>query len=175
VGLEVAFADVGGWDTHVNQGGATGQLANRLDDFAKSIAALGAGPRQSDGRRHDPHDVEFGRTARQNGNGGTDHGHATSMFVIGGDVKGKKIYGKWPGLEQEQLNEGRDLALTTDFRSVFSEVAFKHLGAAKMDAVFPGFQRRREDLARRVVALSATRIRRDSATSPGLAAGTPAA
>jgi len=140
VGLEVAFADVGGWDTHVNQGGATGQLANRLDDFAKSIAALV----QDLGNRMADVTIltmsEFGRTARQNGNGGTDHGHATSMFVIGGDVKGKKVYGKWPGLEQEQLNEGRDLALTTDFRSVFSEVAFKHLGAAKMDAVFPGFK-----------------------------------
>ena len=140
VGLEVAFADVGGRDTHVNQGGATGQLANRLDDFAKSIAALV----QDLGNRMADVTIltmsEFGRTARQNGNGGTDHGHATSMFVIGGDVKGKKIYGKWPGLEQEQLNEGRDLALTTDFRSVFSEVAFKHLGAAKMDAVFPGFK-----------------------------------
>src|SRR5206468_4688022 len=139
VGLEVAFADVGGWDTHVNQGGATGQLAGRLDDFAKSIAALV----QDLGNRMADVTIltmsEFGRTARQNGNGGTDHGHATSMFVIGGDVKGRKVHGKWPGLEPEQLNEGRDLALTTDFRSVFSEVAFKHLGAAKMDAVFPGF------------------------------------
>jgi uncharacterized protein (DUF1501 family) len=139
VGLEIAFADVGGWDTHVNQGGATGQLANRLDDFAKSIGALV----QDLGDRMSNVTIltmsEFGRTARQNGNGGTDHGHATSMFVIGGDVKGKKVYGKWPGLDPEQLNEGRDLALTTDFRSVFSEVAFKHLGAAKMDAVFPGF------------------------------------
>jgi uncharacterized protein (DUF1501 family) len=140
VGLEVAFADVGGWDTHVNQGGATGQLAGRLDDFAKSIGALvqDLGPRMADVTVLTM--SEFGRTARQNGNGGTDHGHATSMFVIGGDVKGRKVYGKWPGLEVEQLNEGRDLALTTDFRSVFSEVAFKHLGAAKMDAVFPGFQ-----------------------------------
>ena len=140
VGLEVAFADVGGWDTHVNQGGATGQLAQRLDDFSKSIAAMV----QDLGNRMADVTIltmsEFGRTARQNGNGGTDHGHATSMFVIGGDVKGKKVHGKWPGLEQEQLNEGRDLALTTDFRSVFSEVAFKHLGAAKMDAVFPGFK-----------------------------------
>jgi uncharacterized protein (DUF1501 family) len=139
VGLEIAFADVGGWDTHVNQGGATGQLANRLDDFDKSIGALV----QDLGDRMSSVTIltmsEFGRTAHQNGNGGTDHGHATSMFVIGGDVKGKKVYGKWPGLEPEQLNEGRDLALTTDFRSVFSEVAFKHLGAAKMDAVFPGF------------------------------------
>ncbi len=139
VGLEVAFADVGGWDTHVNQGGVNGQLANRLDDFAKSIAALvqDLGTRMADVTILTM--SEFGRTARQNGNAGTDHGHATSMFVIGGDVKGKKVYGKWPGLEPEQLNEGRDLALTTDFRSVFSEVAFKHLGAAKMDAVFPGF------------------------------------
>jgi uncharacterized protein (DUF1501 family) len=139
VGLEVAFADVGGWDTHVNQGGATGQLAQRLDDFSKSIAALvrDLGPRMADVTVLTM--SEFGRTARQNGNGGTDHGHATAMFVIGGDVKGHKVHGRWPGLEQEQLNEGRDLALTTDFRSVFSEVAFKHLGAAKMDAVFPGF------------------------------------
>ncbi len=139
VGLEVAFADVGGWDTHVNQGGATGQLAQRLDDFSGSIAAL----TQDLGNRMADVTIltmsEFGRTAHQNGNGGTDHGHATSMFVIGGDVKGKKVHGKWPGLEPEQLNEGRDLALTTDFRSVFSEVAFKHLGAAKMDAVFPGY------------------------------------
>src|SRR4051812_37102174 len=139
VGLEVAFADVGGWDTHVNQGGATGQLAVRLDDFSRSIAALvkDLGDRMADVTILTM--SEFGRTARQNGNGGTDHGHATAMFVIGGDVKGKKVHGKWPGLEPEQLNEGRDLALTTDFRSVFSEVAFKHLGAAKMDAVFPGF------------------------------------
>ena len=140
VGLEIAFADVGGWDTHVNQGGSTGQLAQRLDDFSKSIAAL----TQDLGTRMADVTIltmsEFGRTARQNGNGGTDHGHATSMFIIGGDVKGKKVHGKWPGLEPEQLNEGRDLALTTDFRSVFSEVAFKHLGAAKMDAVFPGFK-----------------------------------
>src|SRR6185437_4498419 len=123
VGLEIAFADVGGWDTHVNQGGATGQLANRLDDFSKSIAAL----TQDLGNRMADVAIltmsEFGRTAHQNGNGGTDHGHATAMFVIGGDVKGKKVHGKWPGLEPEQLNEGRDLALTTDFRSVFSEVA----------------------------------------------------
>ena len=144
VGLEIAFADVGGWDTHVNQGGATGQLANRLDDFSKSIAAL----TQDLGNRMADVTIltmsEFGRTAHQNGNGGTDHGHATAMFVIGGDVKGHKVHGKWPGLEPEQLNEGRDLALTTDFRSVFSEVAFKHLGAAKMEAVFPGFQKGQE-------------------------------
>ncbi len=139
VGLEIAFADVGGWDTHVNQGGSTGQLAQRLDDFAKSIAALTADL----GDRMDDVVImtmsEFGRTARQNGNGGTDHGHASALFVIGGHVQGHKVHGRWPGLEPEQLNEGRDLALTTDFRSVFSEVVAKHLGASKLDAVFPGF------------------------------------
>ncbi|MDB4885474.1 MAG: hypothetical protein JWN79_912 [Gemmatimonadetes bacterium] len=140
VGLEVAFADVGGWDTHVNQGGATGQLAGRLDDFARSIAALVAdlGDRMADTTIMTM--SEFGRTARQNGNGGTDHGHASALFVIGGDVKGGKVYGRWPGLELEQLYEGRDLALTTDFRAVFSEVAAKQLGATRLDALFPGFE-----------------------------------
>jgi uncharacterized protein (DUF1501 family) len=139
VGLEIAFADVGGWDTHVNQGGASGQLANRLNDFALAVSALvtDLGDRMAD--------VviltmsEFGRTARQNGSGGTDHGHAGCLFVIGGGVKGGKVHGRWPGLEPEQLNEGRDLALTTDFRSVFGEVVRKHLGASSLDRVFPGF------------------------------------
>jgi uncharacterized protein (DUF1501 family) len=139
VGLEVAFADVGGWDTHVNQGASTGQLAQRLDDLARSVVALvtDLGDRMADVTVMTM--SEFGRTARQNGNGGTDHGHASALFVIGGDVKGGKVYGTWPGLEPEQLYEGRDLALTTDFRSVFSEVAARHLGASKLDALFPGF------------------------------------
>jgi len=139
VGLEIAFADVGGWDTHVNQGATTGQLAARLDDFAQSIAALVTDL----GDRMD--DVliltmsEFGRMAKENGNRGTDHGHAGALFVIGGDVKGGKVHGKWPGLAAEQLYEGRDLALTTDFRSVFSEVTARHLGATKLETIFPGF------------------------------------
>jgi uncharacterized protein (DUF1501 family) len=139
VGLEVAFADVGGWDTHVNQGGATGQLAGRLDDFSRAIAALVAdlGDRMADTTIMTM--SEFGRTVRQNGNGGTDHGHASALFVIGGEVKGGKVHGRWPGLEPEQLYEGRDLALTTDFRSVFAEVASKQLGATKLDSLFPGF------------------------------------
>jgi uncharacterized protein (DUF1501 family) len=139
VGLEVAFADVGGWDTHVNQGGSTGQLAQRLDDLARSIAALvtDLGDRMADTTIMTM--SEFGRTVRQNGSGGTDHGHASALFVIGGDVKGRKVYGRWPGLEPEQLYEGRDLALTTDFRAVFSEVAAKQLGARRMETVFPGY------------------------------------
>jgi uncharacterized protein (DUF1501 family) len=139
VGVEVAFADVGGWDTHVNQGGSTGQLAQRLDDFARSIAALVAdlGDRMADVTIMTM--SEFGRTVRQNGNGGTDHGHASALFVLGGAVKGKRVYGTWPGLEPEQLYEGRDLALTTDFRTVFSEVAARSLGATRLETVFPGF------------------------------------
>ena len=139
VGLEVAFADVGGWDTHVNQGSSTGQLAQRLDDFSRSIAALVADL----GDRMDDVVImtmsEFGRMARENGNRGTDHGHAGALFVIGGHVKGGKVHGKWPGLEPEQLYEGRDLALTTDFRSVFAEVVSHHLGARTLDRIFPGF------------------------------------
>jgi uncharacterized protein (DUF1501 family) len=139
VGLEVAFADVGGWDTHVNQGGATGQLANRLGDFAQSIAAL----TQDLGDRMDDVVIltmsEFGRMARENGSAGTDHGHAGSMFVIGGKVRGGRVHGRWPGLAREQLFEGRDLALTTDFRSVFGEVVQTHLGLRDTAALFPGF------------------------------------
>lgn len=142
LGVEVAFADVGGWDTHVNQGGATGQLANRLGDFAGAVAALvtDLGDRMAD--------VviltmsEFGRMARENGSGGTDHGHAGALFVIGGGVRGGRVHGRWPGLAREQLYEGRDLALTTDFRSVFGEIAAKHLGARDVSRLFPGFDAR---------------------------------
>jgi uncharacterized protein (DUF1501 family) len=139
VGMEIAFADVGGWDTHVNQGGPTGQLAQRLDDFARSISALvvDLGDRMADVTILTM--SEFGRMARENGNGGTDHGHAGALFVIGGDVHGGRVYGRWPGLAPEQLYEGRDLALTTDFRTVFSEVAAQHLGAQHLDRIFPGF------------------------------------
>jgi uncharacterized protein (DUF1501 family) len=139
VGLEVAFADVGGWDTHVNQGAATGQLALRLGDFAQAIAALVA---DLDDRMDDVVLLtmsEFGRTVRQNGTGGTDHGHAGALFVIGGGVQGGRVHGRWPGLAREQLHEGRDVAMTTDMRTVFAEVLATHLGATRLDAVFPGF------------------------------------
>jgi uncharacterized protein (DUF1501 family) len=145
LGVEIAFADVGGWDTHVNQGGATGQLAGRLDDFARSIVALTTdlGDRMGDVTIVTV--SEFGRTAKENGNGGTDHGHAGTMFVIGGDITGGKVHGRWPGLAPEQLNEGRDLALTTDFRAIFSEVASRHLGANKLDVIFPGYAGKTQD------------------------------
>ncbi|HLI75991.1 MAG TPA: DUF1501 domain-containing protein [Acidobacteriaceae bacterium] len=138
LGVEAAFADVGGWDTHQNQGGASGQLANRLREFSDSIAAFWQD--MGDGAESITLVTmsEFGRTARQNGTGGTDHGHANVMFVIGGTVKGGKVYGRWPGLADEQLNEGRDLSVTTDFRNVLGEAAYKTLGARRLDTVFPG-------------------------------------
>ncbi len=140
IGLEIAFTDIGGWDTHANQGASQGQLANRLTEFAQAIAALHTDLQE---RAEDVVILtmtEFGRTAKENGNRGTDHGHASAMFVLGGGVKGGKVYGKWPGLKVDQLNERRDLALTTDFRDVFAELAKNHLGATNLNLIFPGYQ-----------------------------------
>lgn len=142
VGLEVAFADMGGWDTHVNEVGnkpTVGPLANLLTEFGKSLAAFyqDLGDRMADVTVVTM--SEFGRTAKENGNRGTDHGHANAMFVMGGDVQGGKVYGQWPGLEPEQLYEGRDLMVTTDFRDVLSELTLKHLGNRQLATVFPGY------------------------------------
>jgi uncharacterized protein (DUF1501 family) len=138
LGVEAAFSDIGGWDTHQNQGNANGQLANRLKEFSETIAAFWKDMGQDAENLTLVTMSEFGRTARQNGTGGTDHGHANVMFVLGGQVKGGKVYGKWPGLSNEQLNEGRDLAVTTDFRRVLGEAAFKTLGSKNLELVFPG-------------------------------------
>jgi uncharacterized protein (DUF1501 family) len=143
-GVEVAFADIGGWDTHVGQGGANGQLANRFTELGRGVRAF------YDDLGDLMEDVlvvsmsEFGRTVHENGSGGTDHGHGNCMMVLGGAANGGQVLGRWPGLEREQLFEGRDLAITTDFRDVFAEVASGHLGADRLDgeslgAVFPGF------------------------------------
>ncbi len=139
IGLEIAFTDVSGWDTHANQGNSRGQLANRLQDFSQAIAAL---YRDLGDRMNNVVILtmtEFGRTIRQNGSGGTDHGHASCLFALGGSVKGGKVYGKWPGLSTGQLYEGRDLALTTDFRDVFAEVASRHMRTGNLQSIFPGF------------------------------------
>ena len=143
IGVEVAFADIGGWDHHVNETGANasvGQLANRLGEFGASLAAFC----QDLGDRMEDVVVvtmsEFGRTAKENGDRGTDHGHANVMFAMGGPVRGGKVYGKWPGLATEQLYEERDLALTTDFRDVLSEAVYLHLGNASLKPVFPNYQ-----------------------------------
>jgi uncharacterized protein (DUF1501 family) len=142
VGVEVAFADIGGWDHHVNETGpkaSVGQLANRLGEFGSSLAAFC----QDLGDRMEDVVVvtmsEFGRTAKENGNRGTDHGHANVMFAMGGPVQGGKVYGQWPGLAAEQLYERRDLALTTDFRDVLSEAVSRHLGNPNLAPVFPNY------------------------------------
>jgi uncharacterized protein (DUF1501 family) len=142
VGVEMAFVDIGGWDHHVNELGqraSEGQLANLLREYGQALSAfwLDMGDRMQD--------VvvvtmsEFGRTAHENGDRGTDHGHANCMFVMGGAVKGGKVYGKWPGLAKEQLYEGRDLALTTDFRDVLGELVARHMENPSLQGVFPGY------------------------------------
>jgi len=138
LGLEIGFADLGGWDTHANQGAAEGQLAQRLRDLGTGLAAFATdlGERMAD--------VvvltmsEFGRTVAENGNSGTDHGHGTAMMVLGGGTRGGKVYGTWPTLDPAARYDGRDLAVTTDFRDLFGEVIRGHLGPADLSAVFPG-------------------------------------
>ncbi len=143
VGVEVAFTDVGGWDTHVQEMGqiaTQGHLPALLREFGDTLAAFSAdmGDRMADITVVTM--SEFGRTAKENGNRGTDHGHANVMFALGGDVCGGKVYGKWPGMENEQLYQERDLALTTDFRTVLSELVMKQMGNTQVSSVFPGFE-----------------------------------
>jgi uncharacterized protein (DUF1501 family) len=139
LGVQVAFADIGGWDHHVNEGATEGQLANVLTEFSQSIAAFWTDLGDLGEDTVIVTMSEFGRTARENGNRGTDHGHANVMFVLGGPVKGGKVYGRWPGLDQSQLYEGRDLALTTDFRQVIGEAVARHMGNKNLANVFPGY------------------------------------
>jgi len=139
VGLEVAFTDVSGWDTHAGEGGADGQLSNRLRDFGLAIAAFA---RDLGSRMAEVTLVtmsEFGRTVKENGNRGTDHGHANLMLLLGGGVRGGRVYGRWPGLDAPHLYEGRDLAVTTDFRDVFAEILGRRMGVSDMKSVFPGY------------------------------------
>jgi len=136
-GVEAAFAEVDGWDHHQNE---NNQLPNLLNQFSNAIAAF---CHDLGDRMEDVVIVtmsEFGRTAEENGTGGTDHGHGSLMMVLGGPVQGGKIYGEWPGLEKEQLFEGRDLAVTTDFRIVLTELVRGHLGRTDLSSVFPGFK-----------------------------------
>ena len=138
LGLEIAFTDIGGWDTHANQGSSSGQLALRLTEFARGLSAFAndLGPRLAD--------VvvltmsEFGLTVAENDNSGTDHGHATAMFVLGGGTQGGSVLGSWPTLDPDKRFEGRDLAVTTDFRDLFGEVLVRHLGTSKLSSIFPG-------------------------------------
>jgi uncharacterized protein (DUF1501 family) len=139
IGLEIAFAEVGGWDTHVNQGAAQGQLAARLNDFSRSLAALviDLGDRMADTVILTM--SEFGRAVGENGNRGTDHGHGNAMMIIGGGCRGGHVYGRWPGLAADHRFQARDLAVTTDFRDVFGEIVVRHLGVSNPQAIFPGY------------------------------------
>ncbi|MBM4267870.1 MAG: DUF1501 domain-containing protein [Deltaproteobacteria bacterium] len=139
LGVEVAFLDVEGWDTHANQGGSAGELANRLRNLADALAAFRLDLGESMAEVSVLTMSEFGRTAAENGTRGTDHGHGTAMLLLGGTVRGGRVYGAWPGLRSAELYEGRDLAVTTDFRSLFAEVAVRHLGNPDVASVFPGF------------------------------------
>jgi uncharacterized protein (DUF1501 family) len=147
VGLEVAFVETDGWDTHVNQGGPVGTLAGRLHDFSRGIAALygDLGDRMADVLVLTM--SEFGRAARQNGNRGTDHGHGNCFFALGGNAKGGRVLGDWPGLAPEQLFEQRDLAVTTDYRDVFAEAAVRHFGLP-VEALGKVFPNHRADAAK---------------------------
>jgi uncharacterized protein (DUF1501 family) len=141
--IQVAFIPLGGWDTHVNQGGANGQLANRLAPLGLGLATLA----QRLGPLFDDTTIvvmsEFGRTAKENGNGGTDHGHGNAMWLLGGRVAGGKVYGEWKGLDAAGLNENRDLPVTTDFRWVLAQVAERHLGLPdrQLSRLFPSMPR----------------------------------
>ena len=148
--VQIAFLALGGWDTHVNQGGAKGQLANRLQPLGQGLAELATrlGP------VFDDTTIlvisEFGRTARQNGTGGTDNGHGNVMWALGGNIAGGTVYGRWPGIDASALNDGRDLAVTTDFRQVLAGVCMHNLGLAdnKLATVFPGFDGAALNIAR---------------------------
>ena len=136
---ELSVASVGGWDTHFNQGSSEGQLATRLRELGLGLAAFAQ--KLGDGMRNVVVLTmsEFGRTIAENGYGGTDHGHATAMLVLGGAVNGGKVLGRWPGLDPVSRFDGRDVAVTTDLRDLFGEILVRHQGAADLGAVFPGF------------------------------------
>ena len=140
--IQLAFLALGGWDTHVNQGSSQGQLAGRLRPLGQGLANLVQGLGDVYPESAIVVISEFGRTVRENGNGGTDHGHGNVMWVLGGKIKGGKVYGKWPGLDESQLHEKRDLAVTTDFRDVIATLLESHLGLdrEKIDQVFPGYK-----------------------------------
>ena len=143
--IQVAFVDLGGWDTHAGQGAAKGQLANRLQPLGQGLAVLA----KRLGPMFDDTTIvvmsEFGRTARENGNGGTDHGHGNVMWVMGGAVNGGKVYGEWQGVGDAALNEGRDLPVTTDFRAVLAQIAERHVGLSdrQLVKIFPNMPQQR--------------------------------
>jgi uncharacterized protein (DUF1501 family) len=143
-GIQVAFLQLGGWDTHINQGGSKGALANNLASLANGLVAL----QQSLGSAYQDTEIivmsEFGRTVRENGNRGTDHGYGNVMWLLGGSLQGGQVYGQWPGLAEHQLFQNRDLAVTTDYREPIGQVLQAHMGLDNLSKVFPGFTSKNE-------------------------------
>ena len=139
--IQVAFMDLGGWDTHINQGAGTGQLANQLNSLTTGLTELITGLGQQYRNTTILVMSEFGRTAKENGNGGTDHGHGNVMWLLGGDVPGGKVYSRWAGLATAQLHESRDLPTSIDFRSVLISALSQHmqLSRAQLAKIFPDF------------------------------------
>ena len=146
--IQMSFLAVGGWDTHINQGASQGQLARNLEQLGKGLIALQTGLGAAYQNTTIVVMSEFGRTIKENGNGGTDHGHGNVMWLLGGGIRGGTIYGKWAGLEPSQRHQGRDLAVTTDFRDVLGTVLTRRLAvdARKLQQVFPGYQPQMMDL-----------------------------
>jgi uncharacterized protein (DUF1501 family) len=139
--IQVSFLAVGGWDTHINQGASQGQLARNLEQLGKGLIALQTGLGAAYQQTTIVVMSEFGRTVKENGNGGTDHGHGNVLWLLGGNIRGGKVYGKWPGLEPDQRDRGRDLAVTTDFRDVLATVLTRQLAVDKtqLQQVFPRY------------------------------------
>jgi uncharacterized protein (DUF1501 family) len=152
--IRLAFLSLGGWDTHVRQGNQKGQLADRLRPLGDGLAAFAEALGRASGAMWDDTVVvvlsEFGRTVKENGDGGTDHGHGNAIWVLGGGVRGGRVYGEWPGLAMPALFEGRDLAVSTDYRSVMAAVVARHLRLPDraLTQIFPGFSPPRSDLDR---------------------------
>jgi uncharacterized protein (DUF1501 family) len=146
--IRLAFIALGGWDTHVNQGAANGQLANHLRPLAEGVASLAKNLGPAWGDTVVVTMSEFGRTVHENGNAGTDHGHGNVMWVAGGNVRGRQVYTRWPGLSQSELYQGRDLPVTTDFRAVIAAILERHMGLnrATVAKVFPEFSGSGNDL-----------------------------
>jgi uncharacterized protein (DUF1501 family) len=152
--IRLAFLSLGGWDTHVNQGKAKGQLANRLQPLGNGLVALAKGLGNAWDDTVAVVISEFGRTVRENGNGGTDHGHGNVIWVLGGGVRGGRVYGDWPGLAPAQLYKGRDLAVTTDYRTVLAAILERHLGLndRQLVQIFPELPPARSNLGEMLAA-----------------------
>ncbi|HEY9702629.1 MAG TPA: DUF1501 domain-containing protein, partial [Allocoleopsis sp.] len=139
--IQIAFLALGGWDTHINQGGVKGSLANSLKSLGEGLNLLVKGL----GNVYNETTIivmsEFGRTVRENGNGGTDHGHGNVMWFLGGKIKGGKVYGQWTGLGEKQLYQGRDLEISTDFRDAIASILIPHLQLdnKKISTIFPNY------------------------------------